>query len=381
MRKGAQLTTRGVRAKPDRSHGALFVVGSGVQLDTASRVAKELSRPAKVLNIWSGEVVEVDDVELPGHMAPVTWERLRKVGAAAAQWATENPLGVLVAPQDVGLVFRRAIAKARAKGVLIAFLPDGAVSEGKVTGRSMLGGLVPMADGVLRRVGFVAGRHGQMAASRPDVALSWGPAWNKVFEQQGVADIINVGNPRSDDLASLEAPVPGRVLICSQPMDHAAIGGAAASDAWFAFLERMAASAPAERLRVRLHPAENNKLDSLPLGEKTRSLLTEGTSLSEDIAWSGAIISWASTTMMEAAAASRAVVSLAVNQQAAEFARGYFFLRDPRIVHGLTDDLTTFDELDKLVTQALRDQKGLADDYLVNIGASTKFAAAVLDEL
>ncbi|NUS72301.1 MAG: hypothetical protein HOQ05_02735 [Corynebacteriales bacterium] len=363
------------------SSAVLFVVGSGVQLDSARRVVTHLVRPAQALNIWDGSVGPLAEVKLPGHMAPVTVDRLSSVSKATAAWAKANPGGVLVTPQDVGLVYRRAIAAARRKRIKIAFLPDGAVSGGKVTGRSMLGGLVPVADAMLRGVGFVAGRHGEMGACRPELALSWGPAWSPVFADRGAELIIESGNPRSDDLANIEPPHAGRILLCSQPMDHAAIGGPVAATKWYEFVERIALSAPEGDFAVRLHPAEADAFDALPIGAATKKHITAGTELSEDIAWSGALVSWASTTMMEAAGAGRAVVSLAVNDAAAEMARGYFFQRDPRVVSALTDAVPDFAALSALVVAARASQEGLADDYLVNIGSAAKTAAAALDEL
>lgn len=363
------------------SASALFVIGSGVQLDSALRVAAHLSRPTQLLDIWTGEVVPAEKRDLAGHLAPVTRDRLRRVAVATKQWARDNPGGVLVAPQDVGLVFRRIVAVARRAGATIALLPDGAVSAGKVTGRSAVYGLLPLADGLLRAVGFAAGQHGRMGASQPDVALSWGPAWDDVFRSYGVTNIHDVGNPRSDDLATLPAPEPAHLLICSQPMDHAAIGGQPAAAVWYEFLDRTAAGATTDQLRIRLHPAEQDKLDSLPIAAATRTLLTSGTSLAEDIGWSGAVFSWASTTMMEAAGANRAVVSLAVNEAARDLASGYFFQRDPRVVNAFTADVPDREALVALADTARPQQLGLADDYLVNVGSAAKTAAGVIDDL
>lgn len=359
----------------------LFVVGTRTQLDSAQRIADHLKRDVAVLDIWRGAVTPIGDVTVPGHLAPVSLARLRMVASVVAHWAVSVTDAVVVAPQDVGLVYRRVIAAARRGGARIAFLPDGAVSDSKVTGRGSLGGLVPIADAVLRGVGLVAGRHGEMGASRPDVVLSWGPAWDSVYKGRGAGKIVDVGNPRADDLAKLPPPTPGRILICSQPMDHAVIGGSGAEKLWCEFLDRMATSAPADALAIRLHPAEKDKLAKLPFSAAVRERLTQDTSLSDDIGWSGAVVSWASTTMIEAAGARRAVVSVAVNDAAAELAKGYFFQRDPRAICMLTDQLPDFAALNALVDQAREKQAGMADEYLINVGTAAKTAAQVLDQL
>jgi hypothetical protein len=360
----------------------LFVIGSGVQADSARRVAALLSRPAAALDIWRGEVCSLDELELSGHLAPVTVARMRAVGVAAGRWARATNEGILVAPQDVGLVFRRAIAAARRGGADIALLPDGAVSLQKVTGRGLLAGVVPAVDGVISGLGIVAGRHGRMASSRPDLALSWGSAWNDVFRAHGVGTIIDVGNPRADDCALLPAvSVDGihKILICSQPMDHGRIGGKPAQTRWFSFMERMATTAPAGDLAIRLHPAERERLAALPIGDAARALLTEQTSLADDIGASDAVVSWASTTMIEAAASGRAVVSVAVNEAAAEVARGYLFQQDPRALAALTDDIADFAALRALTEKARAQQVGMADDFQANVGGAARAAAEALD--
>ncbi len=359
----------------------LFVVGSGVQLDSVRRVVPHLRRSATVLDIWRSAAVPLDQLTVPGHVAPVSLARLRAVAAATIEWVHAHRRGIVVVPQDVGLVYRRVIAAARRAGARIAFLPDGAVSRGKVTARSPLGGLVPVADTILRRLGLVAGRHGEMAASRPDLVLSWGPGWDPIYRDHGITEVIDVGNPRADELARLPQPVTGKVLICSQPMDHAAIGGASAEAAWYEFLERMAETAPDNSLAIRLHPMEKDKLDRLPLGVAAKARLTQSVSLAEDIGSVGAVVSWASTTMIEAAGAHRAVVSVAVNEAAARMAQGFVIQRDPRAVCVLSAELPHFVSLEAVIARARARQVGMAEDYLVNVGTAAKAVAAALDDM
>lgn len=355
----------------------LFVLGSGVQLNSARRIAAHLKRPYAALDVWQGKVVALDEVELGGHLAPVTVARMRAVGAAAKRWARRTPGGLVVTPQDVGLVYRRAVAAARRGGAAIALLPDGVVSGGKFTKRG--GGVVPMVDALLRGSGYVAGRLGEWAASKPDLVLSCGPGWDDIYRARGVGRIVDVGNPRTDDLVTLSKPRPGNILLCSQIMDHEYLGGRAAQDAWYAFIERMAQTAPAGVFRVSMAPAERDRLDDVPIGPKTRELLTSGT-LTESLGWAGAVVSWTSTTMLEAAGAGRAIVSVAVNEAAAAEPHGYFLRDDPRGVAVLADELPDFAALKAAAEKAQQQQQGVAKDYLVNVGTAAKATADALDD-
>lgn len=361
------------------SRPVLFVVGAGPQLDSARRVSVHLRGSAELLDLWTSMIVGVGRGENPGHIAPVTLGRMRAVAAAVRQWAKSNPDGLLVAPQDVGLLYRRAIAAGRKAGLVIVLMPDGAVSDAKTTQRSLRAGAVPAADSVLRGLGVVAGEHGVMAASRPDLVLSWGPAWNGVYTARQVGSIENVGNPRADDLGSLPLPQDNRLLVCSQPMWHAAIGGDPVAATWYRFLERILVDAPSDSVRVRLHPWERDRLADLPIGHATRAVLTEGTSFHDDLGWSGAVLSWASTTMLEAAGAGRPVISVTVNEAAAEMARSYVFQRDPRMVMVSAADLPDYPSVVAAVDKARGQQSDLATDYLVNVGSAAEAAASALD--
>ena len=358
---------------------ALFLVGAGPQLHSARRVSAYLERPAELLDLWNAKVVGLDAGDGDAHIAPATVGRLRAVSTAVKEWARANPRGVVVAPQDVGLVYRRAIAVARRAGLSIVLLPDGAVSEDKLSQRSLLGGVVPAADAVLRGIGLFAGEHGKMAASKPDLVLSWGHGWDHVYAARGITNVVDVGNPRADGLDALPAPQDDRVLVCSQPPWLPLIGGEPTVALWYGWLERLASSAPEGALKVRLHPQERDRLDELPVGEATRAVLTHGTTFHQDLGWSGAVVAWASTTMIEAAGAGRAVVSVAINDLAGAVAKAMVFNRDPRMVTATSEEIADWPSALALVGKARAQQSGLADDFLVNVGSAAKAAAAALD--
>ena len=357
----------------------LFLVGAGPQLHSARRVSAYLERPAELLDLWNATVVGLDAGDGEAHIAPPTLGRLRAVAAAVKAWARANPDGVVVAPQDVGLVYRRAIAVARGAGLSIVLLPDGAVSEVKLSQRRLLGGVVPAVDAVLRGAGLFAGVHGMMAASKPDLVLSWGHGWDHVYAARGVTNVVDVGNPRADGLDALPAPQDDRILVCSQPPWLPSIGGEPNAAVWYGWLEKLVGSAPEGALKVRLHPQERDRLDELPVGEATRAVLTHGTTFHQDLGWSGAVVAWSSTTMIEAAGAGRPVISVAIHEVAGELARTMAFNADPRMVMVSAEEISDWASAVALVGKARAQQQGLADDYLVNVGSAAKAAAAAID--
>ncbi len=357
----------------------LFLVGAGPQLEAARAVGAHLEQPAALLNLWDGSVVGLDEGDGDAHIAPATPGRLRAVSSTVRAWARANPTGIVVAPQDVGLVYRRAITVARGAGLRIALLPDGAVSPAKLSQRSLLGGVVPLVDSVLRGTGLMLGVHGVMAASKPDLVLSWGHGWDEVYAKQGARNVVDVGNPRADGLGALPAPHEGRILVCSQPPWLPFIGGEPTAALWYAWLEGLVASAPDGAIKVRLHPQERDRSAELPIGPATRVATTQGTTFYDDLGWSGAVVSWASTTMIEAAGAGRPIVSVAINPAARDIAQTMVFNQDPRMVTADAHEIADWTAATDLVAKARAQQEGLADDYLVNAGSAAKATAAALD--
>jgi hypothetical protein len=354
-----------------------FLIGTVPQLDTARRIAAHLPEAARAYDLSAQRTVPLAEMAAPtSHVAPVRPGALRAVASGIGRWAAAG--AVLVVPQDVGLLQRRAIAVARRRGALIALAPDGVVSDRTVTQRRRLGGLVLMADGLLRSSGYAAGRLGEMGGSRPDLVLSWGPGWDPVFVARGATSIADVGSPRADGLALLPPPVAGRLLVCSQPTWMPDIGGWEASTIWYGFLARLVAAAPEGAVRVRLHPQERQRLDELNLSAGLRAALTEGTRLEDDLAWSGAVLSWASTTLLEAAGAARPVLAVSPTPMAAAAATGYPFLRDPRIVRRAPTQLDSWDAVETAVSEAAAGQVGLAEDYLAHTGSAAARSAAAI---
>jgi hypothetical protein len=356
-----------------------FLVGGQVQLDGARAVAARLDHSSIGFDGWSGEFAALEAINPRGHVPPVTAVRLARHRSSFRNWADDRR--VLVVPQDVGMLQRVSIAAARTQGGRIALMPDGIVSTGRIRSRRSFGGTVDGADRLMAKVGVVAGRHGVMGSSAPDLCLSWGAGWDEAWTVNGAATIRDCGNPRADALAKIGQPSPElRVLLCSQPMWHPNLGGPSTARAWYSQLSALVATAPPGRLRVRLHPLERDRADSLGLDAETSALLTSGP-LAEDLAWSSGVIGWVSSTLVEGAGCGRTVASVSVNAAADRIADGYAFTADPRVPRMAPGETLTWSRCTELLDDAKSMQGGMARDYLTCLGSASAACAAAIDDL
>lgn len=352
-----------------------------------TQVQAESARP--VLAVTGGHVLDMIDArvrdDIPSslrHGSPRTVSRLFRLRSAVRAFGRQAGPFVLVAPQDVGLDYRAVIASAREAGAAVALLPDGVVAEGRVTTRASVGGVIDAVDWALRRSRLLAGRQGSMGSSRPDLCLSWGPGWNELWADRGAQQVLSTGCPRMDDLT---LPPTGaaepRILVLSQPLWQRHVGGEESAAAWYRWIGRLCSDAPAGRLRVRLHPAEVERLCELPVAQVVLPYASRGASLVEDLADCSVVASPFSSGLVEAMAAGRPIVTLLPSPGVAEFARRIPFLRDPRIPALLGPDELTWTRLAEAAELAERSQADLAASWISNVGSSAAKNAQALQGL
>ena len=345
-------------------------------------MAEHLQTPAAGLDVTRGDAIDelsaLASRSFP-HSTPTSVRRLAKV--AHGRWLRHEAVSgsVLVIPQDVDVLFRAAAAACRRGGSKLALMPDGVARAGIVGSASRFGPLSPAVDRVLHGSGLVLGERGRMGASEPDLCLSWGPGWDAVWRAAcPSARIACVGNPLADRFAALpSAPQDGRVLVCSQPLTPKIVGSSDAMTRWYDWLNELAAVETPARLRIRLHPAET---DVAPphLSPAALRCVSSGT-LAEDLSWSDLVVACFSTTLLDAVAAGRDVLSVQFDESIQEIALGFLVFGD--------SDFPVVHSLDGLTPERLRAftrrnvAAKLQSGYLVNVGTSAARVAAELDAL
>jgi hypothetical protein len=286
----------------------------------------------------------------------------------------------LVLGQDAARLPRVAARAARRAGIPVVVVPDGALFRCA----PHLGARERAQELLLRAAGWTAGSPNQFGSTRPDLWCAWGEGW--VGMLQGFSPrgrVVVTGSPRAGDLRGIDPPDPAsanrRLLICSQPTWVPPFPpSATAGPAWYRWLERMATSAPPDRLSVRLHPRERDLFDQLDLGPATRAVLSDRGPLAADIAASDAVVAPFSTVLIEAAAAARPVISVVPEARCRAVRTGSPAMVDPRLQVHVTRDVADFGALDKAVGRA--DVDGWGQDYcVVAADAAQRCAAAITD--
>ncbi len=359
----------------------VFVVVSSQQWQAAAGVALHLDRGALVfdphVDRWEALVPD-QAYGRPRLVGSGYREVVRAVRRLRARLKTADP-GVMVFPQDAGLVERACIAEARRSGWQIVLMPDGlVVSKVRTAGRWQRA--KDMADAILSRLGLLAGDRGRMGSSRPDLVLSWGKGWAEAWSAMAPdSNVIVVGSPRSSELETV-APRPGdgHLLFCSQPFSRIDRDLDRMERRWFAWIEDLARRDHGLKVRLRLHPAElANGVDE-QLAPELRARLSVG-SLAEDLTWSDLVVSPLSTVLLEGAGCGRPVASVDVGL--GHLLDGSPFFDDPRLLQLSLDPPPGLDRLGAIVGQVGDAQEGLGSDFLANPGQAGALAARAVEGL
>jgi hypothetical protein len=360
----------------------LFAVGNALQFEAAAAVAEHLPGKALALNMASSQVTSLDVIDMAMHRVRPSLTSARSIRRAVLRWSGRPSSSVLVIPQDVGLLYRVAVAAARSRLKSVALMPDGAVSAERIAPRPKYLGISAALDAIATRFDLVAGSNGLMGGSKPDLCLSWGPGWNGVWHARGIENVINAGSPRFDRLSMNVGPPPSteRVLLASQPLWTPNMGGWETARRWYSWLEVLANQAPLGALRIRLHPFEKQTLTRKSLGTATcRSLSNH--SLEQDLHWASSVVSATSTILVEAAASGRKVASVQPFPAVHEAAVGYPFLTDPRLPQWKPGSFPEWPAILALLATSEPHYESFGRDYLANRDRSSTLIAQRLREL
>lgn len=350
----------------------IFVVGNDVQLQNAQSVCHFLDpSDYQFFNLWT---VRLEDTPtgFSAHTAGVNATRLQGV----VRHFRDSAGDVVVLPQDVGLLQRIIVRRAKKAGASTVLMPDGVVSAGGVPNGSFLRRAVRVSlNQVLRAIGLVEGRAGDMGSSRPTKIFTWGHGWEKAFDSMPGTDVIPMGCPRMDDLNVVRKSTPRderRILICSQPLSIPSWSRPYAAR-WYSFLERaMTQELPGAKVRVRLHPAERRDA----LVPSTIMEAQEWGPLRQDIEWSTIVMAPFSTVLVEALAAHRPIVALSPSAEFSKHAKKYPFFEDARV----EERSWNLKSLDPSPLE-YSDLGGLRNDFIAFAGSSGERIAAALKQM
>jgi hypothetical protein len=361
--------------------GPILVAGGSTQWDDALRIGAALDARARVLHLGNLELLRPPEPGTP--YGGAHWPeqglrntaRFRRLLRRALSGATALVLG-----QDAGRLPRVAARAARRAKVPVVVVPDGALFQGapELPARERAQELA------LRAAGWTTGAPLQFGSTHPDLWCAWGEGWVGMlrgFSPGG--KVVVTGSPRASDLRDIHPPAATnrRVLICSQPTwVHPFAPSPTAGPTWYRWLERMATTAPAGRLAVRLHPRERELFgrQEIDLGPATQAALSNGDTLAVDLANHDAVVAPFSTVLIEAAAAARPVVSVVPEPACRSVRIGSPAMADPRLRVLVTDEVADFGALDQAVGRA--DVNGWGQDFcVVAADAAERCAAAITD--
>jgi hypothetical protein len=146
---------------------------------------------------------------------------------------------------------------------------------------------------------------------------------------------------------------------------------------WYNWLNELAVEVPDGQLRIRLHPAEG-PVAAPYLSVAAKELLSDAP-LSTDLSWCDRVVACFSTTLLDALAAGRGVLSVQFSPEIRRVAGGFAVFADPLFPVATTLRGLDFDALCRQASD--RNVAALRASYLVNAGHAAAAAAAALDDL
>ncbi|WP_426939880.1 hypothetical protein [Pseudarthrobacter sp. S6] len=351
-------------------HRVIFVVGNTVQQENAVQVAKHMSSiHVSFLNLWTGKLHD-KAFSFDGHSPSVSIRRITQILFRSPITAQD----ITVIPQDVGLLQRLLVRRAKRAGSLTVLMPDGVAAAGANTNGSRARlALRTLVDTAVKSMGLVEGKAGSMGSSKPHIVASWGAGWDSAFAAGEATEFRHLGCPRMDAYAFIPPPTEStNLLVCSQPLGIPSWSRPYARE-WYAFLgELLDQPIPNYHIRVRLHPAEQNDPavpERLRAAHLRQPLVT-------DIEWASQVASPFSTVLVEALAADRPFLALGRDKAFEAQANRTPFFADKRI--------TVAPWTAKGVQSALhelRNPAGLREDYLSFIGTSARITGELFETL
>lgn len=348
----------------------VFVVGNTVQQENALEVAKHISLTAvSYLNLWTGTIHD-EALKFDGHSPGVSLRRIAKLLLRSLIRGSD----VTVIPQDVGLLQRVLVRRAKRTGSLVALMPDGVPAAGaNVNGSKLRLVLRTLVDSMMNSVRLVEGRAGCMGSSNPHVILSWGAGWDEAFSSAKTSEIRHTGCPRMDQYARIPSPKETtNLLICSQPLGIPSWSMPYRTE-WYEFLESLLDQESGNyHVRIRLHPAEKND-QFVPERLRTSHI---DQPLSADLEWASQVASPFSTVLVEALAADRPFFALS-RDETFQFQAGRSpFFADDRVQIARWTKQDIQNTLSRLTKSA-----DLKNDYLHHIGDSAELTGQLLERL
>jgi hypothetical protein len=348
----------------------VFVVGNGVQQENAIEVAKHLTGVAvSYLNLWTG-LSASEPATFDGHSPAVSLSRVSSIVFGSHISSGD----ITVVPQDVGLLQRLLVKKAKRAGSLVALMPDGVAAQGANTNGSTARLVArTIVDRLMNLAGLVEGQAGSMGSSNPHVVLSWGPGWDSAFAVQGSTGFRYVGCPRMDKYSTVPPGPEGvSLLICSQPLAIPSWSRPYAKQ-WYEFLESMLdCSSEAFQVRVRLHPAEHED-SAVPSSLKSAHLVQP---LRADLEWASVVASPFSTVLVEALAADRPFFALSPDEYFDGQAQRTPFFADDR----MRISRWSVDHVRELLPELINADT-LKTDYLHHVGRSARLTAELFESM
>jgi hypothetical protein len=300
----------------------VFGVGTGVQFENIKPLFPFLTEKGV-----SFELLELATMKL--EKIGIAIEARRPSLSAIAKaliFSFPKETKILYLQQDVGIIEKIVIAKAKKQLITTCINPDGLIWEMRKIPKEMSirNGTIESLKLFLQAFRLIGNRDSNWFKSEPDYIFSWGEAWGPIYEINSPnSSILITGCPRFEQhLSRGESEASENTLIASTPVELLGLSETEIKSYYDLLLNLCVAQDPT-KIRVRLHPHELIS-DKVPRDLKNQN---SDKQLSDDLDWADIAISPISTVLLEAAIRNLSIGFIGEGSTLAALRQGNIFFR------------------------------------------------------
>ncbi len=207
---------------------------------------------------------------------------------------------ILYLQQDVGLIEKILMSKAKKLSITTCINPDGLIWASRKVPKdpSLRAKAIEALNELLQAFRLIENKDNNWFKSEPDYIFSWGEAWESIYRSNSPTSVVfTTGCPRFEEyLSSNKREANGKILIASTPVELLGFSESELN-VYYDMLLDLYAFIDRKTIRIRLHPHEliSNRVPQALKNINSYNQLTE------DLDWADIALSPISTVLLEAA--------------------------------------------------------------------------------
>ena len=351
----------------------LFGISSTIQLENIATIFRYLASSGVQCSLLNLDKLQTSD-NLEADISEARKLKLSNV-VKAIFYKFPTQTKILFMQQDVGLVEKILLNKAKKAKIYTCIAPDGMIwGDRNLTAefsiRKAFNSAVLL---VFELIGLLESRSSRWFNSQPSHIFLWGTEWQSIAEENSPGSQMTIsGCPRFSNRFISKVPGTFNLLLASTPVELLNFSEPEILD-YYQSLTKHIESSDLGQIRLRLHPFE---LSSSKVPEMLKTI-SSSRGLEEDLNWAHTVLSPVSTVLLEAALLGRQVGFFAEHKNLSQLRESNIFFQainnlqqNPRVEKLVGIDLGGHFNLDIYCRQVPNPTQVIGESLLKILGRS-----------